>query len=54
MKEIAEFGNNLFILKSQKSSSCIENVFPEKMIGNLLKSNHFLKFGMKREEKKFG
>ena len=29
-------------------------LFPEKMIRDLLESHHFVKFGMKRQEKKFG
>ena len=48
---------NLVIISSfQKSGNGqgVENLFPEKMIRDLLKSHHFLKFGMKRLEKSSG
>ena len=46
-KEIAEFGNNLFIFANWKWLSC-RNLFLEKVICNLLKSHNFLKFGKMR------
>ena len=50
-KQIAEFGDNLFILEHWKRLGCRE-YFPEKMIRDLLESHHFLKFGMKRYAQK--
>ena len=32
----------------------VENLFPEKMTRDLLESHHFVKFGTKRQGKKFG
>ena len=36
-----------------KNCQFVENLFPEKMIRELLESCYFLKFGLKRYEKKF-
>ena len=36
------------------NGNIVENLFPKKMNLDLLESHHFLKFGSKRQENKFG
>ena len=50
MNKLLNFLINYSIQKI-RNGSVIENLFPEKMIRDLLESHHFLKFGMQREKK---